>query len=74
MTTATGMSRRLHDGETLADFLAAIPAAVSVQVTAAACAGWLVIDREHGAVGPESLHATVAATAGIRCAAAGTPS
>ena len=62
------MKRRLRDGETLAGYVAAIPSAVSVQAMAAAGADWVVIDQEHGAVGPESLHAMIAATAGTRCA------
>jgi 4-hydroxy-2-oxoheptanedioate aldolase len=64
-----GMKRRLRGGETLAGFVATIPSAVSVQAMAAAGADWVVIDQEHGAVGPESLHAMVAATQGTRCAA-----
>src|SRR5215213_6262493 len=63
-----GMKRRLRGGETLAGYVAAIPSAVSAQAMAAAGADFLVIDQEHGAVGPESLHAMVAATAGTRCA------
>ncbi len=62
------MKQRLRDGETLAGFVATIPSAVSVQAMAAAGADFLVIDQEHGAVGPESLHAMIAATAGTRCA------
>jgi hypothetical protein len=31
-------------------------------------ADWIIIDQGHGAVGSESLHATIAATAGTRCA------
>src|SRR3954467_11092259 len=62
------MKRRLHDGETLAGYVATIPSAVSAQAMAAAGADFLVIDQEHGAVGPESLHAMVAATAGTGCA------
>jgi 4-hydroxy-2-oxoheptanedioate aldolase len=68
MTTTPSMKRRLRDGETLSGYVAAIPSAVSVQAMAAAGADWLVIDQEHGAVGPESLHAMVAATAGTGCA------
>jgi 4-hydroxy-2-oxoheptanedioate aldolase len=63
------MKQRLRDGETLAGFVATIPSAVSVQAMVAAGADFLVIDQEHGAVGPESLHAVVAATAGTCCAA-----
>lgn len=63
-----GMKRRLRDGETLAGYVATIPSAVSAQAIAAAGADFLVIDQEHGAVGPESLHAMIAATAGTGCA------
>src|ERR671911_1999986 len=63
-----GMKQRLRNGETLAGYVATIPSAVSVQAIAAAGADWVVIDQEHGAVGPESLHAMIAATAGTPCA------
>ena len=66
--TIPGMKQRLRNGETLAGYVATIPSAVSVQAIAAAGADFLVIDQEHGAVGPESLHAMIAATAGTRCA------
>jgi 4-hydroxy-2-oxoheptanedioate aldolase len=63
-----GMKQRLRNGETLAGYLALIPSAVSVQAIAAAGADWVVIDQEHGAIGPESLQAMIAATAGTPCA------
>jgi 4-hydroxy-2-oxoheptanedioate aldolase len=63
-----GMKQRLLNGETLAGYVATIPSAVSVQAIAAAGADWVVIDQEHGAVGPESLYAMIAATAGTPCA------
>ena len=62
------MKQRLQKGETLAGYMATIPSAVSVQAMAAAGADWIVIDQEHGAVGPESLHAMIATTAGTPCA------
>jgi 4-hydroxy-2-oxoheptanedioate aldolase len=62
------MKQRLRNGETLAGYLATIPSAVSVQAIAAAGADWVVIDQEHGAIGPESMHAMIAATAGTHCA------
>jgi 4-hydroxy-2-oxoheptanedioate aldolase len=68
MLSLAGMKQRLRDGETLAGYVATIPSAVSAQAIAAAGADWVVIDQEHGAVGPESLHAMIAATAGTRCA------
>src|SRR5918995_3442261 len=67
MLSLAGMKQRLRDGETLAGYIATIPSAVSAQAIAAAGADWVVIDQEHGAVGPESLHAMIAATAGTRC-------
>src|ERR671920_335341 len=67
MTTA-GMKQRLRSGEILAGYVATIPSAVSVQAIAAAGADWVILDQEHGAVGPESLHAMIAATAGTPCA------
>ena len=66
--TIPGMKQRLRNGETLAGYVATIPSAVSVQAMAAAGADWLVIDQEHGAIGPESLQAMIAATAGTWCA------
>jgi 4-hydroxy-2-oxoheptanedioate aldolase len=66
--TIPGMKQRLRNGETLAGYVATIPSAVSVQAMAAAGADFVVIDQEHGAVGPESLHAMIASTAGTRCA------
>jgi 4-hydroxy-2-oxoheptanedioate aldolase len=66
--SSPGMKQRLRNGEILAGYLATIPSAVSVQAIAAAGADWVLIDQEHGAVGPESLHAMIAATAGTPCA------
>jgi 4-hydroxy-2-oxoheptanedioate aldolase len=63
-----GMKRRLQAGEILAGYVNVVPSAVLVQAMAAAGADWIIIDQEHGAVGPESLHAMIAATAGTRCA------
>jgi 4-hydroxy-2-oxoheptanedioate aldolase len=62
-----GMKQRLLAGEVLAGYVNVIPSAVSVQAMAAAGADWIIIDQEHGAVGPESLHAMIAATAGTQC-------
>src|SRR3954447_8336058 len=45
----------------------AIPSAVSVQAIAAAGADFVLIDREHGPIGRETLHAMIAATAGTGC-------
>lgn len=52
----------------LTGHVAVIPSAVAAQAMAAAGADFLVFDREHGPVGPESLHAMIAATQGTGCA------
>jgi len=62
------MKQRLRAGGTLAGYVCAIPSAVSVQAIAAAGADYVILDQEHGAVGPEALHAMIAATAGTGCA------
>ena len=48
-------------------FLCTIPSAVVTQALAQAGADTVVIDQEHGAVGPENLHAMIASTAGTNC-------
>jgi len=48
-------------------FICTIPSAVVTQALAQAGADAVVIDQEHGAVGPENLHAMIAATAGTNC-------
>ena len=48
--------------------LCVIPSAVVTQAVAAAGAGFVLIDREHGPIGRETLHAMIAATAGTACA------
>ncbi len=64
-----GLKERLHAGtELLSGFLNVIPSPVATQALAAAGADWVMIDQEHGPVGPESLHAMIAATAGTACA------
>jgi len=40
---------------------------VATQALAAAGADVVMIDQEHGPIGPESVHAMVAATAGTEC-------
>ncbi|GAC1497450.1 MAG: aldolase/citrate lyase family protein [Steroidobacteraceae bacterium] len=62
-----GMKQKGRAGEVLSGYLNVIPSAVSVQAMAAAGADWIIIDQEHGAVGPENLHAMIAATSGTRC-------
>ncbi len=58
---------RLRGRDPLAGFLSLIPSPVVTQALAAAGADVVLIDQEHGPIGPESLHAMVAATAGTRC-------
>ncbi|MBR0783028.1 HpcH/HpaI aldolase family protein [Bradyrhizobium iriomotense] len=48
-------------------FICTIPSAVVTQALAQAGADAVVIDQEHGAIGPEALHAMIASTAGTRC-------
>lgn len=64
----TGVRERLAArGAPLAAFVNVIPSAVATQALAAAGADVVMIDQEHGPIGPESLHAMVASTAGTRC-------
>lgn len=63
-----GLKRRLAAGETIGTYVNVIPSAVAVQAMAAAGADCVILDQEHGAVGPEALHAMIAATQGTRCA------
>jgi len=63
-----GMKQRLRAGDVLSGYVSLIPSAVAVQAVAAAGADWIILDQEHGAVGPESLHAMITATAGTGCA------
>ena len=65
---ALPLKERLRAGEILSGYISVIPSAVSVQAMAAAGADLLVLDQEHGAAGPENLHAMIAATAGTSCA------
>lgn len=63
-----GIKERLAVGrEPQAGFLNLIPSAVATQALAAAGADVVLIDQEHGPIGPESLHAMVASTAGTSC-------
>ncbi|VIO78998.1 HpcH/HpaI aldolase family protein [Bradyrhizobium ivorense] len=48
-------------------FICTIPSAVVTQALAQAGADVVVIDQEHGAIGPEHLHAMIASTAGTKC-------
>lgn len=59
---------RLAAGQApLAAFVNLIPSAVVTQALAAASADVVLIDTGHGPIGPESLHAMVASTAGSAC-------
>src|SRR4051794_22389921 len=64
----SGFKRRLQSGEILGGYVSVIPSAVTAQAMAAAGAAWIIFDQEHGPIGPESLHAMIAATAGTECA------
>jgi 4-hydroxy-2-oxoheptanedioate aldolase len=48
-------------------FINIIPSPVVTQALASAGADAIVIDQEHAPVGPESLHAMIASTAGTKC-------
>jgi 4-hydroxy-2-oxoheptanedioate aldolase len=48
-------------------FICTIPSAVVTQALAQAGADAVIIDQEHGAIGPENLHAMIASTAGTNC-------
>jgi 4-hydroxy-2-oxoheptanedioate aldolase len=62
------VKRRLKDGGLpLAGYLNLVASPMVTQALAAAGADVVVIDQEHGPIGPESLHAMVAATAGTDC-------
>lgn len=59
---------RLATGDVLRGFINVIPSAVVTQAMAAAGADLVMIDREHGPIGRETLHSMIAATAGTDCA------
>ncbi len=62
------LKERLRSGdEPLSGFLNLIPSAVATQALAAAGADVVLIDQEHGPIGPESTHAMIASTAGTAC-------
>ncbi len=64
----TSMKQRMREGsEPLSGYVNIIPSPVVTQAIASAGADWIVIDQEHGPVGPESLHAMIAATQGTTC-------
>jgi 4-hydroxy-2-oxoheptanedioate aldolase len=59
--------RLAGDRAVLSGVLCVIPSPVAVQAIAAAGADWVLIDREHGPIGREMVHAMIAATAGTAC-------
>lgn len=62
------VKERLRSGnDPLAGFLNLIPSAVATQALAAAGADVVLIDQEHGPIGPESMHAMIASTSGSAC-------
>ena len=61
--------RLRRDDGLLKGVICVIPSAVSAQAIAAAGADFIIIDREHGPIGREAMHAMIAATAGTACAA-----
>lgn len=61
--------RLSRDDGVLRGVMCVIPSAVTAQAIAAAGADFIVIDREHGPIGRETMHAMVAATAGTDCSA-----
>ena len=65
----TTFKQRLAAGEVVRGIFHEIPSAVAAQVVAAAGADFVVIDREHGPIGREAMHAMIAAAAGAAAAA-----
>jgi len=61
--------QRLNDGGILRAVINAIPSPVVTQAIAAAGLDLVMIDREHGPIDRESMHAMIAATASTDCAA-----
>lgn len=65
---ASTVGRLRGDGPPLRGFVNLIPSPVATQALAAAGADVVMIDQEHGPIGPENLHAMIASTAGTTCA------
>jgi 4-hydroxy-2-oxoheptanedioate aldolase len=59
---------RVEEGALLRGVISVIPSPVVTQAIAGAGADFIMIDCEHGPIGPETLHAMIAATAGTECA------
>ena len=64
----TPFKQRLQAGDVVRGIFHEIPSAVAAQATAAAGADFVVIDREHGPIGREAMHAMIAAAAGAGAA------
>jgi 4-hydroxy-2-oxoheptanedioate aldolase len=62
------LKQRLQSTDVLRGIVTVVPSAVVTQAVAAAGADFVLIDREHGPIGPETMHAMIAATAGTKCA------
>jgi 4-hydroxy-2-oxoheptanedioate aldolase len=62
------LKQRLRSTDVLRGIVTIVPSAVVTQAVAAAGADFVLIDREHGPIGPETMHAMIAATAGTDCA------
>jgi 4-hydroxy-2-oxoheptanedioate aldolase len=60
--------RLARGDDVLHGVMATIPSAVSAQAIAAAGADFLLVDREHGPIGRDSMQAMIAATASTGCA------
>jgi 4-hydroxy-2-oxoheptanedioate aldolase len=61
--------RLARDDGVLRGVMCVIPSAVAAQAIASAGADFILIDREHGPIGRETMHAMIAATAGTACSA-----
>jgi 4-hydroxy-2-oxoheptanedioate aldolase len=59
---------RLRAGMTLRGVVSIIPSAVVTEAVASAGADFVMIDREHGPISRETMHAMIAATNGTDCA------
>ena len=62
------LKQRLQSTGVLRGVMTLIPSAVVTQTVAAAGADFVLIDREHGPIGRETMHTMIAATAGTDCA------
>lgn len=64
----SNIKERLRSGTSpLAGYINVIPSAVVSQAFAAAGVDWIIIDQEHGPIGPETMHTMIASTAGTDC-------